>query len=271
MPRSQGFVQAGISPNRPVRGKGHPAARTRTTALGVGLAVALLLVAGCDSGAGHADTIRVYAPTSMTEAMPVLATMYSSAHAGVRVQTSFGPDSELAGRATTGTSIVITQDPAKLPEPVAGTTRVAVASNQFVIVVAPGDPKGVIDLATLAKPGIRVAMCAATEPCGAAASILTKAGLVLPDVSAVPDVRAACTLVAKGAADAALVYRTDGRAAEAQLETMEFIESAEVVVEYHASASAGSDPGTAKDFLGFLTSNAAQEALSNVGFQPVTS
>jgi molybdate transport system substrate-binding protein len=215
--------------------------------------------------------IGVYAPTSLTEIVNRLAVMFQSAHPGVKVQPTFGPDSELRQRAAAGSStpIVISQGPVDSPSLSAGTAPVPLASNQIVIAVGVGNPKGLADLTGLARPDLRVALCAETEPCGlASAALLKAAGVSVPAAIRVPDVRAARAQVERGAADAALVYRTDTRAASAKVDTVEFVESRSAIVQYLAIAPGGrGDPPMAKVFLDFLASTAVRDAFGDAGFQ----
>src|SRR6185312_16660742 len=104
------------------------------------------------------------------------------------------------------------------------------ARNQLVIAVPGGNPRGVTGLADLARPGVKVALCADQVPCGAAArTALTAAGVALTPVTLEQDVKGALAKVKLGEVDAALVYRTDARAASADVAGVEFPESARAV------------------------------------------
>ena len=95
---------------------------------------------------------------------------------------------------------------------------VTFVKNQLVIAVAKGDPKGITALSALAQPGLKVALCAEQVPCGAAAKkALTAAGVTVTPVTQEQDVKAALSKVKLGEVDAALVYRTDARAAAADV------------------------------------------------------
>ena len=99
--------------------------------------------------------------------------------------------------------------------------------NQLVIAVPKGNPKGITGLADLTKPGLKVALCAEQVPCGAAAKkALDAAGVKLTPVTLEQDVKAALSKVKLGEVDAALVYRTDAKAAAADVDGIEFPESA---------------------------------------------
>jgi molybdate transport system substrate-binding protein len=216
-------------------------------------------------------TISVYAPTSLTEIVNRLAVMFESAHPGIHVQPAFGPDSTFNQRAAagSGTPIVITQSPVDSAGLAAGTAPVRLASNQIVIAVAMGNPKSIADITALARSDLRVALCAETEPCGAtSAAVLKAAEVTVPAAIRVPDVRAARAQVEQGTADAALVYRTDTRAASPKVDTIEFLQSRAAIVQYEAIAPGGrGDAATAKAFLEFLASTAAQDAFGEAGFQ----
>lgn len=233
----------------------------------------VMLIGGCGtppSAARLVGVVTVYAPTSLTEILAKLAVMFDSTHSGVDVQSAFGADSGLAQRATTGTGtpVVITESAAVPTGLAAATTPVRVAVNQVVIAVARGNPKGLVDIAALARADLRVALCVPTEPCGATeAALLTSAGVTVPAPVHVPDVRSARAQVEQGSADAALVYRTDTRSSTT-LDTVEFPQSVADLVRYQAFAPGGrGDPAIAKAFLDFLTTPAAREALADAGFQ----
>ena len=117
--------------------------------------------------------------------------------------------------------------------------------NQLVIAVPPGNPKGIKSLADLTKPGLKVVLCDDAVPCGAAAQkALTAANVKLTPVSKEQDVKAALSKVSLGEADAALVYRTDVKAAKGQVDGIEFPESAQAINDYPIAAlKASKNPG----------------------------
>jgi molybdate transport system substrate-binding protein len=82
------------------------------------------------------------------------------------------------------------------------------AHNRLEIAVEPGNPRGITSLADLAKPGVKVVLCAETVPCGKFADeALQKAGVTVTPVSREANVKD--TLGKVGEADAAIVYITD--------------------------------------------------------------
>jgi molybdate transport system substrate-binding protein len=146
---------------------------------------------------------------------------------------------------------------------------VVFARNQLVIAVPKGNPEGVRGLADLARPGVKVALCAEQVPCGAAArTALDAAGAKVTPVTEEQDVKAALAKVRLGEVDAALVYRTDARAAAAEVDGVEFPESARAVNEYPIVVlREAPNPAGAAAFLALVTSEPGRAALTGAGFQ----
>ncbi len=79
----------------------------------------------------------------------------------------------------------------------------------------PSNPGGVTSINDLAKPTVKVVLCADTVPCGKAAqATFTKARIVPNVVSKEVDVKATLAKVKLGEADAAVVYHSDVVAAK---------------------------------------------------------
>jgi molybdate transport system substrate-binding protein len=151
---------------------------------------------------------------------------------------------------------------------VVGTPAVFV-KNQLVIAVPTGNPKGIKGLSDLTKPGLKVVLCDDAVPCGAAAQkALTAANVKLTPVSKEQDVKAALSKVSLGEADAALVYRTDVKAAKGQVDGIEFPESAQAINDYPIAAlKASKAQDLANQFVQFIQSPQAQQELIAAGFQ----
>jgi len=114
-----------------------------------------------------------------------------------------------------------------------------------------------------------VALCAEQVPCGAAAKkVLTTAGVKVTPVTLEQDVKAALSKVKLGEVDAALVYRTDAKAAASDVDGIEFPESSTAINEYpivavkNAPNRAGADA-----FIAYVLSDKGQAVLSAAGFQ----
>lgn len=240
--------------------------------------VALTTLTACgtppsdDPDAGVSGRVAVFAPTSLSEVLGKLVAAFKPTHPGVIVTLTYSADSASVGKATaaTGAAVLIAEGHAPVAALGGAATGepVRLAGNQLVIAVAHGNPLGVAAAADLARPGLRVALCAETEPCGTlSATVLAAAGVTVPAPIRVPDVRTARARVESGAADAALVYRTDTRVAEDRVDTIEFGESSAALAGYEAVALANRpDPQATRVFLAFLTSPAAGTVLSDAGF-----
>jgi molybdate transport system substrate-binding protein len=149
-----------------------------------------------------------------------------------------------------------------------GTPTVFV-KNQLVIAVPMGNPKGIKGLSDLTKPDVKVALCAEQVPCGAAAkTALAAAKVTLTPVTLEQDVKAALAKVRLGEVDAALVYRTDAKAAASDVDGIEFPESAGAINDYPIVVlkDAGNKPG-ATAFVAYVKSDKGKTVLAQAGFQ----
>jgi molybdate transport system substrate-binding protein len=256
------------------------------TAVAVLVAVGLVM-AGCGAGddgaaGGTGDgrvtgSVTVFAAASLTESFTRIARDFEAANPGVTVTLNLAGSSALANQITQGAPADVFASAA--PKNMATVTEagdadgtpVVFARNQLVIAVPSGNPKGVSGLADLARPGVKVALCADQVPCGAAArTALTAAGVALTPVTLEQDVKGALAKVKLGEVDAALVYRTDARAASTDVTGVEFPESARAINDYPIVALKGAPnrPG-ARAFVAYVRSTPAQTVLAEAGFQAV--
>ncbi len=224
------------------------------------IAVALLL-AGCGGGGAGAartsktTTLTVLAAASLTESFTRIGTDFEAANPGVRVTFSFGGSATLAQQITAGApaDVFASASPATMKQ----VTDAGLGAPK-------GNPKQVKGLKDL--PRAKVALCAEAVPCGAAAKkALDAAGTKLTPVTLEQDVKAALSKVRLGEVDAALVYRTDARAASSDVDGVEFPESARAVNDYPIVALSRS--GSAEAFVEYVTSEKAQAVLTAAGFQ----
>ncbi len=245
----------------------------------LGLIMALLLGgAGCTGDSrqpGMGATLTVFASTSLTEVFTSMANGYSTAYPAVRVNLTFGPDSDLARRSAAGPAPDLIALEGQAPIAAAGPTSppVLFARNQLVLAIPAENPKGVRALADLNRPDIRLALCAESEPCGTvAAAALAEAQVPVPATAIhVTDVRAAMAQLRDGHVDVALVYRSDARLAGDPVATLEFAQSQAALAElYAAIPSAAQNPLAANAFLAYLTSPSTLDGLTHAGFRPPT-
>jgi len=254
--------------------------------IGAVLALLLAMSAGCTS-AGRADddratpgrpegTVTVLAAASLTETFTRIGADFEAAHPGVRVVFSFAGSSQLASQINSGApaDVFAAASPATMRTVTEAARDIdqprVFARNQLVIAVPSGNPEQVTGLRDLSRPGLKVALCAPQVPCGAAArTALDTAGVAVTPVTLERDVKAALTKVRLGEVDAALVYRTDARAAAGQVDGIEFAESTATVNDYPIVALPGApNPTGAAAFVAYVLSEPARTVLTEAGFQP---
>lgn len=260
-----------------------------------GLVLVVLALAACGSGAtpttaardsagpsarasspssAHSDlsgTVTVLAAASLTEPFTTLADSFEAAHPGVTVRLSFGSSTTLAQQVAQGAPADLfasagTKALDQLPAEARAKPTATLATNSLEIATPPGNPGRVSDLASLAAPDLKVVLCAATVPCGAAADgILTKAGVDASVVSREIDVRATLAKVTLGEADAAIVYRSDVRSAADKVTGIE-IPAAQNTVLGYPLVELTSTPATAA-FATYLKGAEGRKALQAAGFE----
>ncbi|GIJ10920.1 molybdate ABC transporter substrate-binding protein [Micromonospora andamanensis] len=227
-------------------------------------------------GAGAvAGDVTVFAAASLTESFTRIGEDFEAANPGLRVSFSFAGSSALATQINQGApaDVFASASPANMTTVIDagngdGNPSVFIR-NQLVIAVPDGNPDGVNGLADLNQPDVKVALCAEQVPCGAAArKALDAAGVALTPVTLERDVKAALSKVRLGEVDAALVYRTDARAADDDVDGIEFPESAGATNDYPIVVvkNAPNRPA-ARAFVDHVRSSPGQSVLTAAGFQ----
>ncbi|MFI5838016.1 molybdate ABC transporter substrate-binding protein [Micromonospora sp. NPDC051300] len=260
------------------------ATRFARAALAGTTALALAGLAGCGGGtepagsapdSGVTGTVTVFAAASLTESFTTIGKDFEAANPGVRVTFNFAGSSALANQINQGApaDVFASAAPKNMQSVVdAGNGDGAPATfarNQLVIAVPKGNPKGVRALADLTRPGLKVALCAPQVPCGAAATTALGAAQVrITPVTLEQDVKGALSKVKLGEVDAALVYRTDTRAAADDVDGVEFPESARAINDYPVVVlkNAPNKPG-ARAFVAYVRSDRGTAVLTAAGFQ----
>jgi molybdate transport system substrate-binding protein len=246
-------------------------------------AAAAVLLAGCaggTTGAGSAappteqTTLTVFAATSLTEVFTELKPRFEEVHPGVDVVFNFGASSDLAQQIVNGgpadlfaaanTSTMKTVSDAGLVD---GEPTVF-ATNVLQIVTPPGNPAGIASFTDLARPDLKVVVCAPQVPCGSAAEKIEQAtGVTLSPVSEEPDVKSTLGKVTTGNADAGLVYATDVHAAGNDVQGIEFPEAAQAVNDYPIAVIAKApNADLARAFQELVTGAEGRAVLGSAGF-----
>ncbi|CAL9393061.1 Molybdate-binding protein ModA [Streptomyces sp. enrichment culture] len=249
---------------------------------GAGAAV-LLTLSGCSAsgssapgtaGDGPSGTVTVFAAASLEESFTTLGERFEKEHPGTEVTFSFGGSDTLAAGIGNGAPAdVFAAASAKTMRLVADQGRTAGSPSTFVrnrleIAALPGNPHRIGSLKDLAAPGLKVVLCDRSVPCGSAArTALAAADVELTPVSYAQDVKSALTKVELKEADAAVVYRTDVRAAGDKVEGVEFPESAEAVNDYPiARLESARNPTAADAFIALVKSPEGRKVLTGAGF-----
>ena len=266
---------------------GLPAAMLLTAGL---LAAALSACAsGSPSGTGTAPETRtatasgassklsgkvtVFAAASLKPAFTKLADEFESRNPGTEVVLSFAGSSDLVTQISQGAPADVfasadSRNMAKLQAQSLVDTPVNFATNTLEIAVPRGNPASITSFADLAKPGVRVVVCASQVPCGAAADKIEEAtGAALKPVSEESSVTDVLGKVASGEADAGLVYVTDVKNAGDKVEGIPFPEASQAVNTYPiAAVGTTRNRELAAAFISLVTGSDGQKTLADAGF-----
>lgn len=255
------------------------------------LVAAAVALTGCSAGGGSSDADRapsgtatassdavsgeltVFAAASLKTAFTRLADQFEAAHPGVTIRPiSYDGSSTLATQLIEGApaDVFASADEKNMQKVVAAGLASApqpFATNVLTLVVPSGNPGGVRGLSDLANPALRVVLCAAEVPCGAASqTLLQNAGVSASVDSYEQNVTAVLTKVASGEADAGLVYVTDA-ATSAEVEALSTPGADAVVNTYPIVALDGAaNPVAARAFVDFVRSDEARATLAALGF-----
>ncbi|MFB6753410.1 molybdate ABC transporter substrate-binding protein [Streptomyces sp. NPDC056353] len=264
----------------------------RTARMGGAGAAALLALSACssssdpgadsDSAGGSSSSsakvsgqVTVFAAASLKESFTTLGETFEKQHPGTEVTFNFAGSDTLAASITSGApaDVFASASPKTMATVTdagaAAGTPVTFVRNQLEIATLPGNPDRVSSLKDLTGSGLKVVLCDKTVPCGAAArKALDASGLDLTPVSYEQDVKAALTKVELKEADAAVVYKTDVKAAGDKVTGVDFPESAEAVNDYPITLLKNA-PNTdaAKAFIELVKSAEGQRVLTGAGFR----
>jgi molybdate transport system substrate-binding protein len=259
--------------------------KSRSKRLGALLLSAALLtgIAACSStptstpsptAAKLSGSITVYGAASLQPTFLELAAQFEDSNPGTTVKTTFNGSGVLVTQiqqgapadvfASADTTPMMTLQTANMLEG----APINFATNTLEIAVPPGNPAGIKTFADLAKPGVKLVICAPSQPCGAATVKMEAAtGVKLSPVSEELSVTAVLTKVSTGQADAGLVYVTDVKAAGSSVQGVPFKESGQVVNTYPiAVLKASQNQKLAEAFVKFVTGPSGEAQLKAAGF-----
>jgi molybdate transport system substrate-binding protein len=219
-------------------------------------------------------TVVVSAASSLKGTFSQLATQFEAAHPGVKVTLNFGGSDSLAAQITGGAPVDVfaaasTKTMATVTAAKDGLAApVNFAKNELEIALPPGNPRHVAALADTVRPGVKLVLCAAAVPCGAAATKAYAAAALTPHpVSLEQDVKSVLTKVELNEADAGLVYQTDVKAAGSKVTGLAFPEAAQAIATYPiVGVATGRNPSAGAAFIRYVLSPQGAAVLSAAGF-----
>jgi molybdate transport system substrate-binding protein len=241
---------------------------------------ALWLALAVSSGASAQPEVLVSAAASLANVMAQLARAYEG-RTGTRVTVNIGASNTLARQIRSGAAVDVfaSADEAQMDavrSEIVADTRIDLLSNQLAIAV-PADRPGVLRSARdLAGPAFK--RIALGDPTAVPAGVYAKAylaklgiwpaveGRVVPAAS----VRLALAAVENGAADAAIVYRTDvATARRARLAFVIPVSDGPRIVYPAAIIRTGRNRDGAIRFLKWLQGEEASGIFKTAGFVPI--
>jgi molybdate transport system substrate-binding protein len=242
----------------------------------LGLASSVLMSIGLFQSA---ESVRIFAAASLTDALTEAIESFQSSHPGVRVVPQYGGSNDLARQILAGAPahLFFSADERQMDRLTAEGTieadsRRDLLSNQLVIVEAKSGPAQIREPKDLE----RVEKIALADPEAVPAGVyarewLEKRGLwnsVRPRVVPTLDVRAALAAVASGNVAAGIVYRTDALI-EARVRVALEVPAAEGprIVYPLALVRGASEP--ARSLYQFLASKDAARIFERHGFVPL--
>ena len=226
------------------------------------------------SGQQLSGTVTVFAAASLKKTFTAIGAEFEKAHPGVTVTFNFAGSSDLVAQIQQGApaDVFASADTKNMDkatgDSLTAAPPVSFASNTLEIAVPPGNPARIASLADLAKPGVKVVLCAPEVPCGSAAAKVEATGNVdIKPVSEEQSVTDVLGKVTSKEADAGLVYVTDVEGAGDAVEGVEFAESSSAVNTYPiATLRASRNATAARAFLEAVTGEPGQGILAAAGF-----
>lgn len=233
--------------------------------------LAALSACGANSDEG---TVDVSAAASLGPAFTAIIDEFRAAHPGIEVRLSTAGSATLVTQIRQGAQVdvVALSDTAPMDELVdsgkveRGEVSVF-ATNQLAILVAKGNPLGVMSLPDLVAKKAVTAVCHEAQPCGRSAlRVLERADVALVPASLENSVSGVVQKVEMGEADAGLAYVTDGLARSGTVDTVTIPPTVNVVNSYPiAVTSENGDDADARSFVEFVLDE-GQQILLGFGF-----
>jgi molybdate transport system substrate-binding protein len=218
--------------------------------------------------------ITVFGAASLTDAFTEIGADFEARYEGTTVTFNFNSSSTLETQIEQGApaDVFASADTATMDELVAagmvsGKPKLF-ARNRLAIAVAPGNPEGIETLEDTVQSGVQLVLCAPEVPCGRyALEAYEQAGVTVPQVPTGTSVKDTLAKVTLGEADAAVVYVTDVRAADGDVDGVRIPTRVNVIAGYPIGAVRESgNLVTAKEFGAYVLSKPGRATLRKFGF-----
>jgi molybdate transport system substrate-binding protein len=234
----------------------------------------------------EAVTLKIFAPSSLTDAAKEIGTAFEQANPGVKIAIEFGHSPTQRVQFTQGAvgDVFMTASQKDMNDAITdktvmtGTAKVF-ATNQLVVILPPNNPAKIEQLSDLAKPGVKLLLPAADVPVGK----LTQDALVKMDqslgggfkeavlknvVSNEPGVKPIVSKIKLGEADAGVVFVSDAVAAP-DLKTLAIPVDLNMIARFNIGPLATAlQPDRAAAFVDFVMSADGQAILKKWGLAP---
>ena len=245
------------------------------------LALGLMLsLWGCGAPAVEPQELVVFAAASMTETLTTLGNQYMAEHQNVNIIFNFDSSGTLKTQIQEGADcdifISAGQKQMNELECVLEGTRFNILENKVALVVPDGNPAGIHSYEDLKAGNVMLAMGNADVPVGQyTQKILTYLQLkeeVLAATGVITygsNVKEIATQVSEGIVDCGIIYQTDAFSAGLTVVDTATAEMCGQVIYPAAVLNTTKNEETAKAFLEFLTSDAADSVFEAVGFTPI--
>ena len=231
-------------------------------------------------------SLKIFAPSSLTDAAKEIATAYEASNAGVKVAIEFGHSPTQRLQFTHGATgdVFITasqkdMDDAVVDETVGkGTSRIF-ATNQLVVILPANNPADIQQLEDLAKPGVRLLVAVVDTPIGKVTQTMLdkwdqqfgagyKDKVTANVVSNEAGVKPIVSKIKLGEADAGIVYVTD-TVNVPELKTIPISAELNMITQLNAAPIIkAANPEHAASFTAYLMSSEGQAILKKWGFLP---
>lgn len=239
--------------------------------------VPLIFLAACSSSSESQQqtTLNVYAASSLATPFAYAGLAYEKEHPDVKVQFNLGASSDLARFVQEGApadvfaSADITNMNKVESQDLLDSQSFIFATTYLEIIVEKGNPLNISSLQDLADPDLIFVTTNPEVPIGKyTAEVLEKAGVTVTPDSFESNVKGIMLKVARGEADAGIVYHSEVIASDGQVEGVKIPTEFNIVAEFPIGIVKNSaNKKEAQRFIDYLLSPEGQSLLTQYGFQ----